>query len=239
MSPSRLTMVAFACSTLACAPAGTRPHDMSTAAHVAAADAEEREAEQHSDEAADGTGHAVHCGSPASGALLGSPCWTEEEHPSEDHTAAMEEHRRLAAAHRAAADALRQAEARACVGLTDDERDASPFEHREDIASVAELHEDVQVGRTVTRQLAGATITFRAVRGLTAEWLERVIECHLARNASLGHDVPEMPDCPLVPMGVSAQARSTGDGFAVDIRADTREGAEEILRRARSLTAAR
>ena len=83
--------------------------------------------------------------------------------------------------------------------------------------------------------LVGATITFRAVRGLTREWLQRLVDCHLARNAALGHDVPEMPECPLVPPGVTARVSSVGAGFAVEVRADTDEGAVEVLRRARSL----
>ena len=81
----------------------------------------------------------------------------------------------------------------------------------------------------------GATVTLRAVRGLSAAWLDRVLACHLARNAALGHEVPEMPTCPLVPPGVSTVVRATRAGFEVDVRADTAEGAAEVLRRARLL----
>jgi hypothetical protein len=144
-------------------------------------------------------------------------------------------HRELAAAHRTAAEALRDAEARACVGLTDADRDESPFSHHADIAEVSELTEVVPAGRGTATRVVGATVVIRAVPGLTAEWLTRVVDCHLARNAALGHDVPEMPDCPLVPAGVTAHVRSAGGGFAVDVRADGQDQALEVLRRARAL----
>lgn len=215
-------------ATLACTPAGTRPHDMSVAAHDEAAGAEDREAQADQQGSVEGS---THCGGSRTDGASGAPCWTAHE----GDEAAMAEHHRLAAAHRAAAEALRDAEAQACVGLSDDDRDSSPFDHRADIASVAELDEDVALGHQTVHRLIGAAVTLRAVPGLTAEWLERVIACHLARNAALGHQVPEMPSCPLVPRGVSASAHSVGGGFAVEIRADSPEGAADVLARAQSL----
>lgn len=220
-----------------CAPPGTRPHDMSTTGHVAAARAEDHEAAQDAREADQRSGHYSECASAETGAPLAVVCWTDAQDTSAEHTAAMQEHRRLAAAHRAAAASLQAAEDRACVGLSEDERDASPFEHRSDIVSVTELTEEVHLGHQVSHRVVGATIGFRGVRGLTREWLERLIECHLARNAALGHDVPEMAECPLVPRGVTAHVSSTDAGFAVEVRADSDEGAAEVLRRARSLVA--
>ena len=141
----------------------------------------------------------------------------------------------MAADHRAASQALRDAEARACVGISDSDRDMSPFDHREDIASVEPLVDTwtkVQYGKTV-----GAVVTFRAVPGMTAQWLQRVVDCHLARNAALGYDVPEMPYCPLVPKEASAKVTGMDTGFAVAIRSDNSDTANEILKRARALVA--
>jgi hypothetical protein len=70
---------------------------------------------------------------------------------------------------------------------------------------------------------------------MTAQWLQRLVNCHLARNAALGHDVPEMPNCPLVPHGVTATVSATDTGFAVALRADTEEAANEIMRRVQGL----
>jgi hypothetical protein len=70
---------------------------------------------------------------------------------------------------------------------------------------------------------------------MTAQWLQRVVDCHLARNAALGHDVPEMPNCPLVPKGVSATVTPTSDGFAIAVRAEDSNTINEISRRANAL----
>lgn len=165
-------------------------------------------------------------------------CWTSVSNPTAEHLRAAEEHRRHAADHRAASVALRDAEARACVGITPDDRDMSPFDHVEDIASVEPLTERTGTSKAPSQRTAGAVVTFRAVPGMTAEWLQRVVDCHLARNASLGHAVPEMPNCPLVPNGAQARVTSTGNGFAVAIRSDDTATAREILSRAERLRSA-
>ena len=200
----------------ACAPSGTRPHDMSTAGHERAAQHEEQ--------------LATAAETPDAGCAA-PPCWTV----TPEARAEAERHRDLAARHRAAASALQGAEDRACGGLDEASRDESPFMHRADIASVEELTEEYQIGHSTMHRRVGATVTFRAVPGMTREWLQRVIDCHIARNAAMGHDVPEMPDCPLVPMGVTAVVRSVGGAFAVDIHAPPGDAADEVLRRARSL----
>lgn len=74
-----------------------------------------------------------------------------------------------------------------------------------------------------------------AVEGLTTEWLQQVADCHLARNAAVGHEMPEMPDCPLAPLGASVSVTSTGTGFAVEIRSGD-DASSDILTRARRLT---
>ncbi len=218
---------------------GAEPHDMSAAGHAAAASGHEAEAARHASlYAADAGAVRERC---PGGANLASTslCWTSVANPTEDHLREAERHRRMAADHRAASQALRDAEASACVGISDADRDMSPFEHRDDIASVTPLIERVASARQVLSRTAGVVVTFRAVPGLTAEWLQRVVNCHLARNAALGHQVPEMPDCPLVPNGVSATVTSTGDGFAVAIRAEEEGALEEVQRRARALATPR
>lgn len=66
-------------------------------------------------------------------------------------------------------------------------------------------------------------------------WLQHSIDCHLARNAVVGHDMPEMAYCPLVPSGVTAEVHPVAGGIAVEIRADGEPEAAEVLRRARAL----
>jgi len=197
---------------------GPQSRDMSVAEHDRAARAE------------DG---AAACDQRGGSGLPGAPCWTNPDQRS------IDAHRAAAARHRADSAALRNAEAQACVGISETDRGTSPFEHTADIVRVEPYSQDENVGDVGvprTRE-AGATVVFRAVPGMTAEWLQRLVECHLARNAALGHLVPEMPDCPLVPRGVAAHARSVGNGFAVDIEAADPDTVREILARSQRLVA--
>lgn len=213
--------------------AGTRPHELSAPQHEAAAAQEDVQASDHAaqhDPSATTTEERCSAGK-------GRVCWTVSTNPTDSHVKTAAEHRELAAQHRAASQALRDAEARACAGVSDEDRDTSPFAHVADIRSVAELKGEGQsrTGKVKTERTIGATITLNAVPGLTEEWLQRIVTCHLARNAAVGHDMAEMPYCPLVPRGAQASVRSVGDGFAVDIKADDSEAAAEIWRRAQQL----
>lgn len=194
---------------------------------------EEREAEAHEarydPEAAQ---RRTRCLSGSASAT--EPCWSSVTNPTAEHLKHAEEHRARAAEHRAASRALRDAEARACRGIPADDRDESPFARREDIARVAPLHEPL-TPKLAARRLVGVEITFRAVPGLTAAWLQRVVECHLARNAALGHEANEMAYCPLVPDGLSARVREDGPVLTVEIRSAHERTAREIVRRAELL----
>jgi len=227
-----ISILGLAAAACASATPGSRPHDMSAAQH-------EREGEAHARTA---EGHAGQYDPSAScsprggrGGALADTCWTSVSNPTAEHQRAAEEHRRHAADHRAASAALRDAEARACVGIGPDDRDMSPFDHVEDIVSVEALTERTGTSKAPSQRSVGAVVTFRAVPGMTAEWLQRVVDCHVARNASLGHVVPEMPNCPLVPNGAQARVTSTGSGFAVAIRSDDPATARDILARAERL----
>ncbi|MBZ0122196.1 MAG: hypothetical protein K8H88_34700 [Sandaracinaceae bacterium] len=237
VSLNRYQAIAAATLTLAACGGtpGARPHDMSRTAHEEAATGEEREAAEHQAQYDARASAPLRCGSATASALTGGPCWSVDLNPTQHHAEEARRHREAAAAHRAASAVLRDAEGRACAGIDEAERDMSPFAHRDDIRSVEPLRVDVPAGRQPIARLRGATVTFRAVQGMTVEWLQRSVDCHLARNAALGHDVPEMEYCPLVPNGVTARVRSVGDGFAVDVRANDDATAQEILRRAGAL----
>jgi hypothetical protein len=70
---------------------------------------------------------------------------------------------------------------------------------------------------------------------MTAEWLQRVIDCHLARAAAAGYQMPEMTYCPLTLKGVTAKVTSVGDGFAVDIKAQDPGTVNLVIARAEAL----
>lgn len=234
MTSRTLCLGAFSLLVQGCAGApGTQPHDMSASHHEAAASQEERAAAEHAgqhDPAATTTRE--RCRRGGKGAV--EPiCWTSTVNPTKQHLHDAEEHRRVAEQHRAAAQSLRSAEEKVCGGIAPEDRDTSPFSHREDMVRVERI-EDPGQGKSSVPELRGATIVFRAVPGLTAEWFQRLVDCHIARNAALGHGAPDMAHCPLALKDVTASVTSTGDGFAVAVRSTDHATAEEILRRARA-----
>ena len=224
-------IIFIGCLAVACGAPGTKPHDMSQAGHEQAAASEESQAEQHAAQYdAGATETKREC--PPKGA-----CWTSELNPTAEHSEMANAHKKAAAEHRAAAAVLAGAEAKACADLSESERDMSPFAHREDIVSVTPLEDAKPVGKGKTVKVVGVTVKFKAVPGLTQEWLQRVVNCHLARAASVGHNMPEMPYCPLVPKGVTATVASAGDGFNVEIRSEDPASAAEVVKRAQNLVA--
>ena len=119
-----LSIVVAAVAGCASTP-GARPEEMSAAGH-------EQAARQHTAEAA-----TVEAGCNNTNAAI---CWTSVGHPTPETRQRAEMHRKMAADHRAASQTLRDAEARACVGIPERDRDESPFQHREDIEDVAPLY---------------------------------------------------------------------------------------------------
>jgi hypothetical protein len=204
--------------------------EISAIAHSCEALAEEHAAQKHAaqyDPSA--TAERQRC-APVGG-VSGSDqtCWTSVRNPTAQHLRYAIAYRKQAEEHRVASRMLRDAETNACTGIAGDDRDMSPFWHREDIVRV----EPFSVWGKEKAVSSGAVITFRLVPGLTVEWLQHLVDCHLARNAALGHVVPDMPDCPLVPKGVRATVRQTGDGgLAVEISAEDPETGAEVLARA-------
>jgi hypothetical protein len=236
----RILGTTVAVGVAACASTGTGPHEMSVAGHEAAAQKEQEAAAAHRSlhDPSLAESHERCSGGAARLPDAGVPCWTAVRNPTDEHVRMSEQHRKLAEKHRAAAQVLRDAEARACVGVSAYDRDVSPFAHREDIAAVAPITGRVSVGKggPLVERTYGARITFHDVPGLTAPRLRQIIDCHLARNAALGHDLSEMPYCPLVPNGVTAQVQQTESGHVVvEVRSDEPQVAQEVWNRAAQL----
>lgn len=234
MHLNRWTIVTTVAMLGCAATPGARPHDASRAQHEAMAAQEERAAD-------------VHAAHPATQLQVPpiwcSPnrevpgdvgfCWSSLTSTTGQHLQDAERHRLRAAEHRAASEALRAAEERACAGIAAQERDQSPFSHVDDIVGVLPLP------LAIAPATAGTSVVFRHVQGLTAASLQRVLDCHLARNASLGHDVPEMSYCPLVPRGVHARAYEVPTGIAVALWSDDPAAARQIKERVDALIGAR
>jgi hypothetical protein len=229
-----LVLCAMACG----AAAGTGPHEMSAAQHQQAAATQTAEATAHAEQYDPAAGkQALRC---APGQTKTGVCWRETLNPSKGHQDMAKEHRKVAEQHRAASAALVAAEEWACAGLGEEDRDMSPFAHAGDVQSVSRFREEVVTqGGLSPGGYIGATIVFKAVPGLTGPWLQRIIDCHLARNAVIGHPTAssEMTYCPLTLKGVQAVVREVGSGFAVDVTSHEAGAANEIWARVQRLGA--
>lgn len=121
-----------------------------------------------------------------------------------------------------------------------DEAALAPVLNRQAIESVEPLYTREQSGKSGnTSRLFGAVIRVRAIQGVTAEWLDRALECHSARRV-LGR-IPEnaMPNDPFWLPGrmVDIDAQSARDGFQVAVRGYSVDDAQEILIRANAFVA--
>lgn len=233
----------LSCSLAAGCSKGTQPADMSRGGHEAAGAEEQRMAREHESQAAAAQRSEGPKPEPGSVVAMGQDgcveaqtvCWTSMANPTAEHRQQAERHRELAARHRAASQALSATEQRACSGLSEADRDMSPFRHTEDITSVTQAERDVVHGRVSQSHVTGATIVFRAVPGMTQQWLQRVVDCHRARGAVIEQDPQYMPYCPLMVRGAKAEVRSVAAGFAVDVIAEDATAAQEIIARAQRL----
>ena len=227
-----LTFVVVGCASTP----GAGPQDMSAAQHETTAAREGAGARDHAsqyDPAASVT--QSEC-TPQEGAAgpLAPICWESATNPTDEHRRDAAAQMKSAAAHRAAADNLRNAEAKACAGVNPRDRDMSPFYHRESVLRVDALEAPP---RNVpgTRDLEGATVIFKPVTGLTTASLQKIVDCHLERNASVGFEMPEMSYCPLSVKGASAKVTAVSDGFAVTIRGANTAASKQIWDRAATL----
>jgi len=119
-----------------------------------------------------------------------------------------------------------------CAAFRDDAAIADVLSGRA-IERIDPLYSGVQ-SKSSSPRLEGAVLTVRPIRGATAEWLDRSLECHgvermLGRTAARGGAVD-----PFVLPGsfVRINVHSSGDGFRIDLVGATMAEAREILSRA-------
>lgn len=155
-----------------------------------------------------------------------------------EHAATTSRNAQEAELHRARARELRAAEQQLCEGIADGDRDLGPFAHPELIARVEPILERAYA-KAPPNVPVGAIVYLRATPGTTEQWLQRIIDCHLAHHAVLGEAFAGHHSCPMLstePPEISV--RSTANGFAVYIRTSSLY-ADEILSRSRALQSTR
>ncbi len=225
-----VVVVAAAALTSACAASTVKATSVpdnhrSATAEDRAATVHEHESGVMERQAGKETGPTV-CNPAAAGE--GAPiCWSSSPDWATSDLMRARDERKDAQEHRRVSGALRAAEAAACAGIADDDLTHSPFAHRDDVLGVETI-----LGPAGP---VGSRVRFRAVAGLTAGRLQHVVDCHLARDNALGHDVPEMAYCPLVPRGATATVTAVPSGYLIDVRSTDPDGAREIVRRSHAL----
>jgi hypothetical protein len=123
-----------------------------------------------------------------------------------------------------------------------DESVLAPIVTGQAIDSVEPLYSRSASGKSETgERLHGALIRVRALPGMTAEWLDRALECHSARRL-LGRVPREAaPNDPfwLPGRAVDIDAKSGRDVFLVAVEGATLDDAQEVLIRANALMSAK
>jgi hypothetical protein len=102
------------------------------------------------------------------------------------------------------------------------------------------LYSSVEFGKSGEQsQLRGAVLAVTALPGVTAEWLDRELECHGAR-LTLGRG-PSSPDDPfwLPGSSVDIDVRPSKDGFIIGVAGYSSADARQILDRAQAFVKAK
>jgi hypothetical protein len=190
----------------------TRPHDLTVRGHEDTAAMEDAEAKR-SAEAAEAIGRG-----------------------SANARAMVTHHHELAESHRAAANALRDKEAKACTGVAR-ETAAGADVPGASVTTVDAIQEPPLMpgGRAspgyIPVYLKGARLTLRGETG--PRDIERVLSCRIARFAAAGDDGVD----PVAVPGASTRVRPGDEGsVVVELRAADETAATEVLRRARALS---
>jgi hypothetical protein len=118
--------------------------------------------------------------------------------------------------------------------------DLAPVFEGHSVQSVGPLYSTIEAGKSGEQsQLRGAILTFGALPGETAEWLDRELECHSAR-LTLGRAQP-VPDDPFWLSGsaLDIDVRPTKDGLVVGVAGYSSADARQILERAQAFAKTR
>jgi hypothetical protein len=122
-----------------------------------------------------------------------------------------------------------------CIGIADADRYVSLFTNRQYLLAVDEIRREESMVESVTPDpRSGARVLLAAMPGVTAEWLQRIGECHIAQIAASAY-LLGVVGSPLDVTGAEVRVRSVGDAFEVDITSYDWKAGREILRRARAL----
>jgi hypothetical protein len=122
----------------------------------------------------------------------------------------------------------------ACRSVPEAENHLAALLSPNDVLAVEELNVREHRADATVPAGDGARLVLAAHLFVTADWLQRVIVCHLAHNAALGRQQPATTS-PLDVAGAIVNVTSKGGTMIVDITAVDRGAVREIRARARGL----
>ncbi len=137
----------------------------------------------------------------------------------------------LATEHADAAKHLREQESAACYGISESVRDRGPLARTDEITGIQVIRDRGQFPKGPLEPV-GVALYVRAEPGVTEQWLGRVVACHMAHVAVVGHD--RYPG-PLEVPDAQASVSSTGVGFRVTITSRDRDAVRSVLQRGQEL----
>ena len=122
--------------------------------------------------------------------------------------------------------------ARTCAGISEAQARTVLIDLHPDVDRVEAVRERTNTKLFVERPV-GADVHVRATPGMTAQWLTRLIQCHLVREesgVSYAHS-----ERPLGLARVKIDVSPTAAGFVIAIRSNDSDVAREIARRSKVL----
>jgi hypothetical protein len=132
--------------------------------------------------------------------------------------------------------------ARTRCGPDLDEAALSPVLDGTALRDVQPLYSDAEGSKTGSQSLLrGAVVNLQAVSGLTAEWLDRALECHSAKLVLGQSQQAAGAEDPFWLPGsvVDIDVQSAKDGFRVAVAGTSPAEGQQILARARSFASAK
>jgi len=158
-------------------------------------------------------------------------CWSDRTNPTEVHRLRAERLRERAERLREEAEALRRVEEDKCAPYDQADREASPFTHADDIREIDPVWRTERRGTADLTELAGARVVFSAAPGITASWLQGLVDCHMARAAVDGFDADASTRSPLRVPSATAEVEREHDAFSLRVEAADEKAAREVWRR--------
>jgi hypothetical protein len=137
-------------------------------------------------------------------------------------------------AHQALPEARRDAPA-ACAEIPEADLDRNMCPDSRLVVRVEPYQDWDGKGKFESFRRVGAVIVLRAEPGMTAEYLQRLADCYLARSAARPSDELARSSCPLAVRDANVSVLSSRGGFAIVIRASSSPVADVVLARAQGL----